>query len=107
MRLSSSSSRVSTFSGWPSQSVQAQNFSTIHAHCASGRVDERVADRLRPRRLLRRVAGLPLGRVLERRERRALGVGEVVERRGVRRRERRCEVDPGHVLGVLLADAAQ
>jgi hypothetical protein len=34
--LSSNSSRVSAFSGWPSQSVQAQNFSTIHAHCAAG-----------------------------------------------------------------------
>jgi hypothetical protein len=34
--LSSSSSRVSTFSGCPSQSVQAQNFSTIQAHRAAG-----------------------------------------------------------------------
>ena len=34
--LSSSSSRVSTFSGWPSQSVQAQNFSTIQAHWPAG-----------------------------------------------------------------------
>jgi hypothetical protein len=34
--LSSISSRVSTFSGWPSQSVQAQNFSTIQASCPTG-----------------------------------------------------------------------
>ncbi len=34
--LSSSSSRVSTFSGWPSQSVQARNFSTIQAHRPAG-----------------------------------------------------------------------
>src|SRR6266568_1619720 len=34
--LSSSSSRVSTFSRWPSQSVHDQNFSTIQAHRAAG-----------------------------------------------------------------------
>ena len=34
--LSSSSSRLSTFSGCPSQSVHAQNFSTIHASCPTG-----------------------------------------------------------------------
>ena len=36
MTLSSNSSRVSTFSGWPSQSLHAQNFSTIHAIWATG-----------------------------------------------------------------------
>src|ERR1017187_2023272 len=36
IRLSSSSSRVRTFSRWPSQSVQDQNFSTIHEHRAVG-----------------------------------------------------------------------
>src|SRR6266508_2006879 len=34
--LSSSSSRVSTFSGWPSLSVQDQNFSMIQAHRPTG-----------------------------------------------------------------------
>jgi hypothetical protein len=34
--LSRSSSRVSTFSGRPSQSIHAQNFSTIHASCPTG-----------------------------------------------------------------------
>ena len=34
--LSSNSSRCSTFSGWPSQSIQDQNFSTIQASCATG-----------------------------------------------------------------------
>ena len=36
MMLSSISSRVSTVAGSPSQSVQAQNFSTIQAHSAAG-----------------------------------------------------------------------
>src|ERR671919_1381346 len=35
MRLSSSSSRESAFSRWPSQSVHVQNFSMIHAHKAA------------------------------------------------------------------------
>ena len=34
--LSSSSSRVSAFSGWPSQSVHDQNFSRIHAAWPAG-----------------------------------------------------------------------
>ena len=34
--LSSSSSRLNAFSGCPSQSDQAQNFSTIHASCPTG-----------------------------------------------------------------------
>ena len=34
--LSSISSRLSAFSGWPSQSVHDQNFSTIQASCAAG-----------------------------------------------------------------------
>src|SRR4029077_10442902 len=34
--LSSISSRLSAFSGWPSQSVHDQNFSTIHAACPAG-----------------------------------------------------------------------
>ncbi|HEX4623497.1 MAG TPA: hypothetical protein VH231_03525 [Solirubrobacteraceae bacterium] len=36
MMLSSTSSRVTTDSRSPSQSVQAWNFSTIHAHSAAG-----------------------------------------------------------------------
>src|SRR5205085_10159718 len=36
MTLSSSSSLDKMFSGWPLQSVHAQNFSTIHAHWAAG-----------------------------------------------------------------------
>src|SRR5262249_42537089 len=36
MTLSRSSSRLSTFSGWPSQSVHAQNFSRIHAAWPAG-----------------------------------------------------------------------
>ena len=36
IRLSSSLSRVRTFSGWPWQSVQDQNFSTIQAQRAAG-----------------------------------------------------------------------
>ena len=36
MMLSSISSRVSTVAGSPSQSVQAQNFSTIQAHWPAG-----------------------------------------------------------------------
>src|SRR5258708_26338604 len=34
--LSSNSSRVSTFSGWPSQSVHDQNFSRIQVSCPTG-----------------------------------------------------------------------
>src|SRR4051794_5561915 len=34
--LSSMRSRVNTFSGWPSQSDHAWNFSTIHAHWPAG-----------------------------------------------------------------------
>ena len=36
IRLSSSSSRLRMFSGWPSQSVQAQNFSRIQAAWPAG-----------------------------------------------------------------------
>src|SRR3954447_24036807 len=36
MTLSRISSRVRTFSGWPSQSVHDQSFSTIHPHSAAG-----------------------------------------------------------------------
>src|SRR5919109_1190244 len=71
----------------------------------SGRVHERVPDRLRPRRLLPRVAGVPFSGVLERGERRSLTLVEVVESGRIRRRERRNEGDPEHVPRGLLADA--
>ncbi len=58
--LSRSSSRLSTFSGWPSQSIQAQNFSTIHASLTHGRIDQSVAQCLRPGGLLLGIAGAPL-----------------------------------------------
>ena len=57
------------------------------------RVDQPVADRLRSRRVLDRVARVPLVGVAQCGERRALRLGEVVERGRVRRRERRDQVD--------------
>jgi hypothetical protein len=68
------------------------------------RVDQRVSDRLGPRSVFARVAGIPSGRVLERREGFVFALGEVVEGRRVRRRKRRREVDPDDVLAGTLAD---
>ena len=69
------------------------------------RVGERVADRLRPRALLDRVARVPLRAVPERVERGLLALGQVAERRGVGRRERRAEVEARDPVRVLLAEA--
>ena len=56
--------------------------------------------------MLLRVAGVPFGGVLQRGERGALSLGEIVERRWIRRRERRHQVDTRHVRGILLAEHA-
>ena len=64
MTLSSISSRPSAFSGWPSQSVHAQNFSRIHAACPAGGVRQAVAERLRAGGLLLGIARVPVVVVL-------------------------------------------
>ena len=69
-----------------------------------GGVHQRVANRLRPGRVLTRIPRIPLGRVLQRGQRRPLGVGQVGERGRIGPGQRRDEVDARHVGPVLLAE---
>src|SRR6266480_5367988 len=74
---------------------------------ADRRVDERVADGLRPRALLERVPGAPLEHLAQGRQRALLELGEVVERLGVGPDDRHVDVHAGDVLGVPLTERAR
>src|ERR1700737_304026 len=80
MTLSRSSSRVSTCSGWPSQSVQARDFLGAPPPLARRRVGQAITECLGPGGLLPGVPGLPQLELGPGRHCLALAVGEIVPR---------------------------
>src|SRR5678815_4189114 len=65
------------------------------------RIRESVAERLRPRALLLRVARVPVGVVLHAGECGLLAIGEIVHRRGVWRDDRHVQMNAEAVRGVV------
>ncbi len=91
------------FSGWPSQSVQAQNFSRIHAAWPAGRVGQAIAQGLRPGRLLLGVTRVPVGVIFDSLERPRLFWGRLALHLRPRRHGER-DVNAGAVAGILRAE---